>query len=253
MSKNTLRRLQIAGAAALFAFVGQVGAAESEVGSGRKRVIELFTSQGCSSCPPADALLESYKARSDVIALSFPVDYWDRLGWKDTFGSRENSDRQRAYARGRGDGEVYTPQVVVDGRAHTIGSVRSSIDGVLSNTRTEVEAERVALKSVLEDGHLNLSVGAARSPGKVRSGVVLLAAVMDSGTVNIGRGENSGRKITYHNVVRSLRSIGTWDGSGQRLRVALTEAERSCCSSAVVLIQQSAGGPILAADQIRIK
>lgn len=219
----------------------------------RKRVLELFTSQGCSSCPPADALLETYKSRGDVIALSLPVDYWDRLGWKDTFGSRNNSNRQRAYAVSRGDGQVYTPQIVVDGRAHVIGSVASSIDHVMGRTRPSVEASHVALNASVENDAVVIAVGAAQTAVAGPAANVVLAAVQDRGTVAIGRGENAGRTITYHNIVRSMRTVGAWHGSSARLRVPLTDVERSCCSSVVVLVQQGTSGPILAAEQARIR
>src|SRR5262245_56726796 len=101
-----------------------------------KVVLELFTSQGCSSCPPADALFETYTKRDDVIALSVPVDYWDRLGWKDTFASREHTNRQHDYAFARGDGQVYTPQVVISGRSHVVGSSRSAIDGAIAAAKS---------------------------------------------------------------------------------------------------------------------
>ncbi len=254
MSASPIGRKSVLAAIAVLAAGSSASADSDGSAHGRKRVIELFTSQGCSSCPPADALLEKYKTRDDTIVLSFPVDYWDRLGWKDTFGSRENSDRQRAYAVRRGDHEIYTPQVVVDGRAHSIGSVRTSIDSVLSSTKADVEAARVSLKATREGGSLIVSVGgAARRAGSETSGRLLLAAVQDSGTVAIGRGENSGRKITYHNVVRSLRDVGSWNGSGTRMRVELTPAETSCCSSVVLLLQQPGGGPVLAADQINLQ
>jgi hypothetical protein len=96
-----------------------------------RAVIELFTSQGCSSCPPADALLAEYADRDDVLALSFNVDYWDMLGWKDTLASHDNTERQRNYALARGDGQVYTPQAVIDGRTHVVGSNRDAIEAAL--------------------------------------------------------------------------------------------------------------------------
>jgi hypothetical protein len=218
-----------------------------------KRVVELFTSQGCSSCPPADLLLETYKARGDIIALSLPVDYWDRLGWKDTFASRKYSDRQRAYAFHRGDNEVYTPQVVVDGRVHTIGSVPASIDRALSSTAALSHRERVALEATMANGSLSVTIGAAPAGTSLGEATVLLASVQDSGTVAIGRGENAGRRITYHNVVRGLRAVGTWNGGVKRIDVPLTDAEKACCSSVVILLQKGASGPILAAEQVAMQ
>lgn len=216
-------------------------------------VLELFTSQGCSSCPPADALLERYKARSDVIALSLPVDYWDRLGWKDTFASRENSDRQRAYARSRGDGEVYTPQIVINGRAHVIGSVASSIDRAIAGMDAEVRSARVAIAAGLQDGALVVDVGGARRAEERAAASIVVALVQDRGTVSIERGENAGRKVTYHNVVKAFRKVGSWSGSPAKLRVPLAGIDSSCCTTAVVMLQQENAGPILAASTVRIR
>src|SRR5512140_911562 len=110
------------GVCAIIAIIRPAVAAEP------RAVLELFTSQGCSSCPPADAVFASYAGRDDVIALSFHVDYWDYLGWNDTFASRENTDRQRSYAATRGDRQVYTPQIVVNGRDHVVGSDRLALE-----------------------------------------------------------------------------------------------------------------------------
>ncbi len=221
--------------------------------SKQKPVLELFTSQGCSSCPPADALLRKYIARGDVIALSLAVDYWDRLGWKDTFGSPAHSARQRAYARGRGDGEVYTPQMVINGRSHAVGSNAGSIDRVLSRTNTKLNASRVALSAKLSGDNLVIHIGNAHAGNSAKSANVILALVQDRGRVNIKRGENSGRQISYHNVVRDLQQIGSWHGKGKTLRLAGSKFKNSCCESVVVMLQQTQGGPILAAAQLRIR
>ena len=119
-------------------FAAGVAAGAAPALATTKAVIELFTSQGCSSCPPADALLGEYAKRDDVLALSFPVDYWDYLGWKDTLASHENTERQRAYAAARGDRQVYTPQVVVNGVEHMVGSTRAQ------DRRRDRPARRVA-------------------------------------------------------------------------------------------------------------
>lgn len=213
-------------------------------------VLELFTSQGCSSCPPADALLGAYAARDDVIALSLPVDYWDRLGWKDTFAKAEYTKRQRAYAQARGDGEVYTPQVVVNGRAHVVGSVRREIDGSIALTARDTAARRVPLSVEFQGDDMIVHVGAAVAGSTGATGQLLLAVVQDKGTVAIGRGENAGREVTYHNVVRDLKPIGAWTGSSASLRIPRADTAGSCCETLAVLLQQGQGGPILAAAKI---
>jgi hypothetical protein len=217
-----------------------------------KVVLELFTSQGCSSCPSADALLESYTKRDDIIALSVPVDYWDRLGWKDTFASREHSNRQRAYAYARGDGQVYTPQLVINGRYHVVGSSRPDIDGAIAAAKATLREPPVPLKVHFEDDALVVQVGAAKAGPAVPDARLLLAVVQDAGTVSIRRGENANRTVTYHNIVRSLKTIGTWAGTPSTLRVARSEFSVAGAQSLVVLLQKGAGGPIINAAQIRV-
>ena len=166
-----------------------------------KVVLELFTSQGCSSCPPADALLETYKKRDDIIALSVPVDYWDRLGWKDTYASREYTLRQQEYARARGDGQVYTPQIVVNGGPHAVGSSRTAIDNAVGASKKALADTRVTLQARIEGADIVVDVGAARAGAAVSGGKLLVAVAKDSGTVAIGRGENAQRSITYHIII----------------------------------------------------
>ena len=123
-------------------------------------MLELFTSQGCSSCPPADALLKSYGDSDEVIALSLPVDYWDYLGWKDTLASSKFSERQRAYARRRGDGAVYTPQVIVNGTAHVVGSDREQIERALAADQARFSAGQVPVRFWLRGGTIVIETGA---------------------------------------------------------------------------------------------
>ena len=232
-----------------------VGALHSEAAAqatSARVVLELFTSQGCSSCPPADALLEFYTKRDDVIALSVPVDYWDRLGWKDTFASRQHTQRQQEYASARGDGQVYTPQVVVGGKFHVVGSLRSAIDGAIAAAKVWLRDSQVSLSVRLDDDALVVQVGGATTGATISNARVLLAVVQDAGTVSIRRGENADRAITYHNIVRALRTIGAWAGTPSTLRVAKSEFSVAGTQSLVVLLQNGAGGPIINAAQIRI-
>ena len=217
-----------------------------------KVVLELFTSQGCSSCPPADALLESYTKRDDVIALSVPVDYWDRLGWKDTYASRDHTARQQDYASARRDGQIYTPQVVVSGSAHVVGSSRSAIDNAIAAVKKSLRDSQVAVSVREEGGALVVQVGPAPVGAAISDARLLLATIQDAGTVSIRRGENANRDVTYHNIVRSLTIIGTWAGTPSTLRVAKSEFSVAGTQSLVVLLQNGKGGPILGAAQIRI-
>ncbi len=214
-----------------------------------KTVLELFTSQGCSSCPPADRLMQEYVNRDDVIALSLPVDYWDTLGWKDTLASPSNSNRQRAYAQARGDGQVYTPQTVIDGRAHAIGSSASAIDDAIASAVAAHAGDHVALRlSGGRDG-LSIDIGAAKAPS-VHSGKIILALVQKTANVAIGRGENRGRTVAYHNVVRSMKQIGSWSGAAARTTVARSALDIPGTQMAVVLLQAGDGGPIIGAETI---
>jgi hypothetical protein len=196
-----------------------VAIAESKV------VIELFTSQGCNSCPPADHLLSELAADERLLALSLPVDYWDYLGWRDTLALHSHSTRQKAYADSRGDRQVYTPQVVINGMAQAIGSDRNAIERSIA--RAELK-NRLAVPVALKRNETSVEVE------------IITRAV----TVAINRGENGGKTITYHNVVRSWKRIGDWKGAVVRASVPITELADSDADAAVVLVQPgSAGDP----------
>lgn len=217
-----------------------------------KAVIELFTSQGCSSCPPADALLRKYVAGNDIIALSVAVDYWDRLGWKDTFGSAENTERQRSYARARGDGEVYTPQVVINGRVHAVGSDGRKIESALQRMQSGFLRDRIAMTAKVRNNDVIIHLGNARTHQGALKANINLALVQSKGTVDIKHGENRGRKINYHNIVRKFKTVGTWDGQAKSLRLSRKELTRDCCNSVVVLLQAANAGPVMSALQFSL-
>lgn len=215
-----------------------------------KNVVELFTSQGCSSCPPADALFVKLAKRPDLIVLTMPVDYWDYLGWKDTLASPENTARQKAYARARGDGQVYTPQAVINGQLHVNGSAESQIETALRKTSAKLDAAKISLKSWADKETLFVETSAAAAPaGK---GTVLVAFVKRQAEVEIGRGENKGRKVVYANVVQSMKPIGEWGGTAATLRIARAQLPRDGYDFCAVLLQQGATGPILAATEIKM-
>lgn len=209
-------------------------------------VVELFTSQGCSSCPAADEILGKLASRSDIVALSLPVDYWDYLGWRDTLADHAFTERQRAYAAARGDGQVYTPQVVVNGMVHAVGSRLADIEEALASSRERLKSASTTL--TLADGGQDLvvDVGAAPAGTTVTDGRILLAVTAAQIPVEIVRGENRGRTITYYNVVRKLSEIGRWSGVAQSLRIPKTEMPAGS-DGCVVLLQEGSAGPILAA------
>jgi hypothetical protein len=211
-------------------------------------VMELYTSQGCSSCPPADQLLKSYLGRDDVLALSFNVDIWDNLGWKDTLAKPQYTQRQRSYARVRGDGQVYTPQTVINGMAHEVGSDRVAIDQAMKATEAKRKSMRVELALRGEGDGLIVDIPRWVAAGATAvQATVWLVKLAPRVEVAIKQGENSGRTIAYHNVVRDLRSVGTWMGEAKPVRVtreALTGCSPGTCA---ILLQQGETGSILGA------
>lgn len=215
-----------------------------------KSVVELFTSQGCSSCPPADALLKTYVDRDDIVALTMPVDYWDYLGWKDTYGSSQHSKRQRDYSRKRGDGRVYTPQVVVNGMAHAIGSDALQISKAIIATKAKLARAPIPISLQMQDGDLVIELGDAPSDADVGAATILLAAVLSKGDVAIKHGENRGRKLTYYNIVRKLTELGAWDGKAKTIRLSSEELMQNGVDGCAVLVQQDRNGPIIAAAEI---
>jgi len=212
-----------------------------------KAVLELFTSQGCSSCPPADRLIAGYAKRADVLALSFPVDYWDYLGWKDTLASHDNSERQREYASARGDGEVYTPQMVVNGREHVVGSDDKAIEAAIARNAAGLT---VPISITQTPDANTVSIGAATDP-KVTKGTIWLVMYDPAVTVPIERGENSGKTVTYSNVVRKLRPIAMWKGEAMSIDLPRSEMNQAKVSRCAVLLQTEVGnglpGPIVGA------
>jgi hypothetical protein len=193
-----------------------------------KAVIELFTSQGCSSCPPADELLAVLAKRPDVIALSMPVDYWDYLGWKDTLAKPAFTQRQRVYSTNRGDRQVYTPQAVINGLKHANGSSVAEIEGAIAAT-----SSAIAVPITLSDkaGSLEIGVGA----GSAVRGTVIALPVLGKREVAIGRGENARRKVAYTNVVREIIALGSWDGAAAVYSIPRTLLEGA--DSVVILLQ----------------
>src|SRR5208282_3370998 len=176
-----------------------------------RALIELFTSQGCSSCPAADKLLGELAADPSLVAISVPIDYWDYLGWKDTLASPAHSARQRAYARVRGDRQVYTPQIIVNGSVHVLGSDRAAIERAVVQTDRNAAIMSAPVLMSVGGGKLNVRV---ESSGKDHfGGEVWLCPLAKSVLVEIGRGENRGRTVTYHNVVRRWLKLGDWTGT----------------------------------------
>lgn len=170
-------------------------------------VVELFTSQGCSSCPAADKLLGELAKDPSVLPISLSVDYWDYLGWKDTLALPGHAKRQRAYAKARGDRAVYTPQMVINGTTHVLGSDKQAIERAVTHARAHAQ---LPVKVAVAGGKINVEIPAARQPGQ--SAEVWLCPLSQAVPVNIGRGENRGHNIVYTNVVRGWIKLGEWKG-----------------------------------------
>lgn len=230
----TRRSLLVAGAAAALVPVGAQAARPGMV------VIELFTSQGCSSCPPADAFLSELAKTKGVMALTYHVDYWDYLGWKDTFGSPDFSQRQYDYAKARGDMDVYTPQMIVHGGKHFVGSNRQRVTDALSDVDG---GAAVALGIAAGESEVVIDVGDGAPVGEA---MLWMLPVTSVAKVKILRGEISGQEIAYHNIVRKIIPAGMWHGTAQRIALPkdaiLTEGVDSC----VALLQKGKAGPIIA-------
>ncbi|MGA9010531.1 MAG: DUF1223 domain-containing protein [Xanthobacteraceae bacterium] len=201
-----------------------------------RALIELFTSQGCSSCPPADKLVGELSADPSLVALSMPIDYWDYLGWKDTLANPAHSARQRAYAHLRGDRQVYTPQIVVNGATHVLGSDRSAVDRAIA--QTDQKPGVMSLPVLISMGGSGLDVQVDSAKTDHASGEVWMCPLMKAVQVSIERGENHGRTVTYHNVVRSWVKLGDWTGTKINWNVPLSEIEASEGDAAAVLVQE---------------
>lgn len=208
-------------------------------------VVELFTSQGCSSCPPADALLAGLAERPDVIALSMSVDYWDHLGWKDTLASPKHGARQKGYAKALGTGNVYTPQMVMNGTHQAVGSNRAEIEKAIVLARKTSGRSPVAIKATLEGKRVVIDVTEA-APGHAQTATIWLAVVAPRVEVKVKKGENTGKILTYHNVVREITPVGMWAGKPMHVELpasALMDAGDRCA----ILLQTEDGGRILSA------
>ena len=200
-------------------------------------VVELFTSQGCSSCPPADKVLSELNSGHRILGLSMHVDYWDRLGWKDTFASPENTKRQWEYARALGERQVYTPQAVVNGQNHVVGSRKSNI---LSSIRSQDENDAglsVPIVASVTDGVLHVRVDGAMTPDST-----LYAVYFDPRRdVEVKRGENAGRTITYSNIVRRVEMLSMTGADGIDAEFKISDMEAKGYKGCALILQQTTG------------
>lgn len=204
-------------------------------------VVELFTAQGCSSCPPADAFLADLADRDDVIALSLHVDYWDYLGWSDPFASPEMTARQRGYAGYQNVRSVFTPQMIVQGVTSEVGHRRAAVLDAIALAKAAPAAARVELQQ--EAGRLRVTIIPLR-PGL--SGIVHMVNYDVPQVQQIPSGENIGQTLTYVNVVTGWMRLGTWNGE----RMELTAPVPTMGKGVAVLVQENTVGPIFAAARM---
>jgi hypothetical protein len=206
-------------------------------------VVELYTSQGCSSCPPADEVLGRLAGRDDVIALALHVDYWDYIGWKDTFADPAYTKRQNAYARAAGARNIYTPQMVVGGMEHLVGVRPMELDDLIAKHGQKAKAVDLTLSRSGGTVHIEAVATKAMPSGAV----VQLVRYLPKASVSIERGENAGNRIEYSNIVQSWQRLSDWDGQAP----LSLDAEVSGKSPVVVIVQEPGPGAILAAARLR--
>ncbi len=210
-------------------------------------LVELFTSQGCSSCPPADRLAAELNTQPGVTVVSLNVDYWDYLGWRDTLAKPEYTTRQMDYAHSRGDTNVYTPQMIINGETHVVGSNQVAVENAIAIARRKTPAVAIQISATEKELIVDLPQGQTSSET-----TLWLMAIAPAVTVKIERGENTGNTITYHNVVRQLVPAGMWDGTAATLKLPRKGIMTADTKSCIAVLQQGKVGPILGMAQWHI-
>ncbi len=209
--------------------------------SKRPVVVELYTSQGCASCVPADALLARLAKRGDVVPMSLSVTYWDMLGWKDTLASETNTRRQKSYAAAMGHGAVYTPQIIVDGVSDVVGSREQAVEAAIDAHVRDDDAESVPVTLNETPQSLHIAIGAVADRSLKVPATVWMFHLRGQATVSIGAGENVGHTMTYHNVVGDLRAVGQWKGEPLSIDLPRSAMEGLPHDSLVVVVQGGGG------------
>ena len=238
----------VGGAAAAGAALAGAGLAEAGPRSAAEGpwAVELFTSQGCSSCPPADAYLAALARRTDIVALSFHVDYWDYIGWKDAFATRATTERQRAYARVLKQRYVYTPEMVVEGSGHDTGRERAGIERLLAEARRRSTRRATPELSRAQGGALTVELAAFPLEGLPAD--VTLAIYDRRHSTPIASGENQGRMLENVNVVRRLEVLSRWDGAAASWTVE--DAGLQPGLGAAVIVQRADHGPVIGCNKL---
>ncbi|ARO32101.1 DUF1223 domain-containing protein [Rhizobium sp. L9] len=217
----------------LIAGVAFAGSLHAEDGKPRG-VVELFTSQGCSSCPPADAAFRKLVNQGDVIALAYHIDYWNYLGWADTLSSKENTERQYGYARTMGRSNVYTPQAIVNGRGHLAGADLTGINSKIDTYSSEGNGLTVPISAAMRGDELEIKIGA----GQGKANVVMVYFDKEK-TIDVEKGENSGKKISYLHSVTNVETVGMWDGKATSLTLPASVLQRPQLEGCAILLQSA--------------
>ncbi|MEX5729319.1 hypothetical protein Ga0609869_002672 [Rhodovulum iodosum] len=221
-------------------WIALYGVAQAE---DRPVIIELFTSQGCSSCPPVDAMVAELAKRDDVIPLALHVDYWDYIGWKDVFAQPGFTRRQKAYARAAHTRSIYTPQIVVGGVDHVVGYRPMDVAQLIEAHRDA--ASPVSL-SIVRDGD-DVVITANSTETFAEDAVLQVVRYIPERVVDIGRGENAGRTLRYTNIVDAWKAVARWDGAAPLVVTLEADGEHPV----VAIVQKSGPGQILAAARVR--
>jgi hypothetical protein len=248
LSRPGRRSLLIGGAAAAGVAVttARMATAKPPGAAEGPWTVELFTSQGCSSCPPADAYLGLLAKRPDIVALSFHVDYWDYIGWKDSFATRATTDRQRAYARVLKQRYVYTPEMVVDGIGHDTGRERAGIERLLADAQRRSPRRATPELSRTQSGALTVKLAAFPLDGMPAD--VTLAIYDRRHSTPVDSGENRGRMLDNFNIVRRLEVLSRWDGAAASWTIE--DAGLQPGLGAAVIVQRADHGPVIGCNKL---
>lgn len=231
--------------------VGAAWAAQPASPAPHPIVVELFTSQGCSDCPAADRLVGELAKRKDVIALSLPITYWDMLGWKDTYATDANTQRQKAYAATMNHSGIYTPQMIIDGRLDVVGNQRDRVLAALSARSSDGYAEMsVPISIGTASGRVEISIPAVKTRNKLLA-TIWVMRTLGQGSVNVEQGENRNHQLTYTNIVRDLQRAGEWNGEAMKIDLPMTLAKTKH-DGVVVLLQARDYGPVLGAALLQL-
>ncbi len=218
----------------LLAGVALTGAAHAQDLGKLKGVVELFTSQGCASCPPADAALKQLIEQGNVVALAYHVDYWNYLGWNDTMSSKDNTARQYAYARTLGRSSVYTPQAVLNGRDHLNGADLGAINVKLDDLSRAGQGLTVPVSAAMKGDELEIDIAAGM--GKAN---VVVAYFDREQRVDVTKGENTGQQIAYMHSVSDVETVGMWEGKPMHLTLPANVMDKAGRKGLAIMLQSS--------------